>query len=102
MGSDARGGITQSGVSGSFTYAVKPNMGDKPVNFVSFNDAMRFANWLHNGQPTGIQNAASTETGAYTITGALPAETREPSAKFSQECGSVSWFGVSSAVGSQN
>ena len=64
MGSDARGGITQSGASGSFTYAVKTNMGDKPVNFVSWFDAARVANWLHNGQGSG-----STETGAYTLVG---------------------------------
>ena len=31
MGSDARGGITQSGAPGSYTYAFKANMGDKPV-----------------------------------------------------------------------
>jgi formylglycine-generating enzyme len=62
MGSDARGGITRSGVSGSFTYSVKANMGDKPVNYVSHLDAQRFANWMHNGQGSG-----STETGAYTV-----------------------------------
>jgi hypothetical protein len=33
------------------------------VNFVSIWDAMRFANWLHNGQGSG-----DTETGAYTLT----------------------------------
>ncbi|KKL49256.1 hypothetical protein LCGC14_2317320, partial [marine sediment metagenome] len=27
---------------------------NRPVNFVSWGDAARFANWLHNGQPTGI------------------------------------------------
>ena len=64
MGSSARGGITRSGVSGSFTYSTKTNMGDKPVNFVSWYDAIRFANWLHNGQGAG-----DTETGAYTILG---------------------------------
>ncbi len=64
MGSNARGGITQSGVSGGFTYAPKTNMGDKPVNFVSWYDAIRFANWLHNGQGSG-----DTETGAYTLLG---------------------------------
>jgi formylglycine-generating enzyme required for sulfatase activity len=64
MGSDARGGITQSGTSGSFTYAPKTNMGNKPVNFVSWYDATRFANWLHNGQGSG-----DTETGAYTLDG---------------------------------
>ena len=65
MGSDARGGITQSGSSGSYTYAVKSNMGDKPVNFVSWWDAARVANWLQNGQGSG-----STETGAYALSGA--------------------------------
>lgn len=67
MASDPRGGITQSGVSGSFTYAVKADMGDKPVNFVSFWEACRFCNWLHNGQPTGAQDAGSTENGAYEL-----------------------------------
>lgn len=63
MGSDARGGITQSGSSGSFTYAVKADMGDKPVNYVSFADAMRFTNWINNGQGSN-----STEIGAYDMT----------------------------------
>jgi formylglycine-generating enzyme required for sulfatase activity len=68
MGTDPRGGITQSGSSGSFTYAVKSNMGDKPVNFVVGSDAARFANWMHNGQPTtGVQDDTTTEDGAYDI-----------------------------------
>ena len=66
MGTDARGGITQSGASGSYTYAVKSNMGDKPVNFVNWFDAARVANWLMNG----ATSASSTETGAYTLGGA--------------------------------
>jgi formylglycine-generating enzyme required for sulfatase activity len=36
-----------------------------PVNYVSFYDALRFANWLHNGQPTGAQDGTTTEDGAY-------------------------------------
>ena len=44
MGSDARGGITQSGSSGSYTYATKTDMGDKPVNYVSWWDAARVSN----------------------------------------------------------
>ena len=64
MGSNIRGGITRSGSPGTYTYAAKENMGNKPVNFVSFWDAARFANWLHNGQ-----GAADTENGAYTLTG---------------------------------
>jgi formylglycine-generating enzyme required for sulfatase activity len=65
MGSNARGGITQSGASGSYSYAVRSNMGDKPVNFVSWFDAARVSNWLMNGA-TGT---SSTETGAYTLVG---------------------------------
>ena len=38
------------------------------MNYVSFYDALRFANWLHNGQPAGAQGPATTETGAYAIT----------------------------------
>ena len=64
MGSDAHGGITRSGSSGSYTYAVKPGFADKPVNFVSFYDTLRFTNWLNNGQ-----GSADTETGAYTLLG---------------------------------
>jgi hypothetical protein len=64
------GGITQSGSSGSFSYSVKTGFADKPVNFVSFYDSLRFANWLENGQPTGAQGNATTEDGAYTITAA--------------------------------
>jgi formylglycine-generating enzyme len=66
MGSDARGGITQSGASGSYTYAVRSNMGAKPVNYVSWFDAARVSNWLING----ATSLSSTETGAYTINGA--------------------------------
>ena len=69
MSSSTHGGITQSGSPGSFTYAVKPDMGNKPVTFVSFYDALRFANWLHNGQPTGAQDSTTTEDGAYTFSG---------------------------------
>ena len=67
MGSNARGGISQGGVSGGFTYATRTNMADKPVNFVSWYDSIRFANWLNNGQGTG-----ATETGAYTLLGGTP------------------------------
>lgn len=81
MGSEARGGITQSGSPGTFTYSVKTDMGDKPVMFVSYFDAMRFVNWLHNGQPTGAQGAGTTETGVYTISDGL-SESRAVDALF--------------------
>jgi formylglycine-generating enzyme required for sulfatase activity len=63
MGSDVRGGISfTSGASPGSKYAAKTDMGDKPVNYVSWWDAARVANWLQNGQGSG-----STETGAYTL-----------------------------------
>ena len=78
MGLSTFGGIVRSGSTGSYSYAVKPSaLGgtytyeQKPVNFIDYGDAMRFANWLHNGQPTGAQNSNSTEDGAYTLNGAL-------------------------------
>ena len=66
MGSNARGGITRRGASGSYTYAVMSNMGDKPVNYVSWFDAARVSNWLVNGA-TGT---SSMETGAYALNNA--------------------------------
>ena len=69
MGSDPRGGITRTISGPNFTYAAKADMGNKPVNYITWYDAVRFANWLHNNQPTGPQVAGTTEGGAYTLTG---------------------------------
>ncbi len=57
------GGITRSGSPGSYTYAAIAGRLNKPVNYVSFYDSLRFVNWLNNGQGSG-----DTETGTYTIT----------------------------------
>jgi formylglycine-generating enzyme required for sulfatase activity len=74
------GGITRSGSPGSYTYAVKasaagqgPNggpytYGDKPVVFVSWNDAARFANWMHNGQGSGDTEIGTYDMSAGTVT----------------------------------
>ena len=63
MTSNARGGINfATGNANGLKYSVKTDMGNKPVNFVTFYDSIRFANWLHNGQGGG-----DTETGAYTL-----------------------------------
>ncbi|MFN9065214.1 MAG: formylglycine-generating enzyme family protein [bacterium] len=65
------GGITRSGSDGSYSYSTVSGRENNPVNFVSFWDATRFANWLHNGQGSG-----DTETGAYTLTpGGISANT---------------------------
>jgi formylglycine-generating enzyme len=58
------GGITRSGSSGSYTYSAIAGRADMPVNYVSFFDALRFANWMNNGQGSG-----DTERGAYTLLG---------------------------------
>jgi len=67
MGPAYGGGIARSGTSGNYTYSAIAGRGDRPVNFVTFFMALRFANWLNNGQGT-----ASTETGAYTLLGGTP------------------------------
>lgn len=41
-----------------------PDGAQRPVPWVTWFDAARFANWMHNGANAG----ASTETGAYTLT----------------------------------
>jgi len=68
MGSAVSGGIsfTFGNASGS-KYAIRSNMGDKPVNYVSWFDAARVSNWLMNGA-TGT---SSMETGAYTLNNAI-------------------------------
>ena len=85
-------GITQSGSPGSYTYSVSYTASawtpyvaynsslypsalaaanDAPVFDATWGDSARFANWLQNGQPTNLGEAAgSTETGAYTLNGA--------------------------------
>ena len=68
MTSSDRGGIIRNGLPGSYTYELKPDFDDKPVNAVSWYDAARFCNWLHNDQPSGAQTPATTEDGAYDMT----------------------------------
>ncbi len=84
MGSYAQTmGIARSGSSGSYSYSVIGS-GNRPVTFVSWFDAARFANWLENGQPTGAQGASTTERGSYTLDGAVSGVgfTRNAGAKF--------------------
>jgi formylglycine-generating enzyme required for sulfatase activity len=86
-------GIIQSGSPGSYTYSVSYNASawqsyatnfpslypsalaaanDCPIFAVAWGDAARFCNWLQDGQPTTLGEVAnSTETGAYTLNGAV-------------------------------
>lgn len=71
---------TGSGVAGDeYIYTVaSPSSANDPVVFVSWNQAARFVNYLHNGATKG----ASTEAGAYDFIngGAIPV--KSPDAKF--------------------
>jgi formylglycine-generating enzyme len=63
--------ILRGGTSGSYTYSVDAVWANRPVNYVSWGDAVRFCNWLQNGQPTGAEGVATTEKGAYELNGAV-------------------------------
>lgn len=75
MGMDLNSaGILRSGGAGSYTYSVMNNGGNsanRPITYVSWFDAARFANWMSNGQPTGAAAIGTTENGAYDLTGGL-------------------------------
>lgn len=55
---DRWGGIERSGSPGSYTYALISGCGKRPVNFVTWESAARFCNWLSGGE---------TETGVYAL-----------------------------------
>ena len=54
------------GTDGSL-YSALAGEGNNPIIAVTFYDTLRFANWLDNGQKSGM-----TETGAYTLSGGTP------------------------------
>ncbi|MCY3016652.1 MAG: SUMF1/EgtB/PvdO family nonheme iron enzyme [Planctomycetota bacterium] len=77
-------GISYAGeAAAGAKYSVIDNGGDssnRPITYVSWFDAARFANWMTNGQGSG-----STETGAYDLATAEPgvAPAKTPGAAFS-------------------
>jgi formylglycine-generating enzyme required for sulfatase activity len=78
MDSNAQGcQITRHGASGNYTYdfsgrpsGLESDWVNRPVNYVTWGDAARFANWLTNGQLTGNQDLTTTEGGSYYLNGA--------------------------------
>ncbi len=74
--------IQRTGSSPNYSYSVAADWANRPVNYVSFWDAARFANWLHNGQPTGPQGPGTTEDGAYHDVGNQTLFGRNAGAKF--------------------
>jgi len=81
-------GITRTGSSGSYSYNIVPGAENLPVGAVSWGSAVRFANWLENGQPTGtltgdpVADAGLTEDGSYDLAGGAAASIRKPGAKY--------------------
>ena len=67
-----------------YTYTVIGS-GKRPVTYVSWFDAARFCNWLHNGRPSGAQDVSTTEDGAYGlfgVTSGVEGLVRGPLAKY--------------------
>lgn len=63
-------GVERLGQPGNYKYRTINNDGDsadRPITYVSWLDAARFANWMSNGQPSGPQNNRTTENGAYNL-----------------------------------
>jgi len=59
--SNRYGGIQRKGWYGKYAFAVKPGMGKRPVGYVTWASAARYANWLTNGK----KKAGETEKGGY-------------------------------------
>ena len=65
------GGINFSaGNAAARKYTPTAGRENRPVNYETWYDAIRFANWLNNGQGSG-----DTESGAYTLVGNTPIPT---------------------------
>lgn len=59
---DRWGGIERSGAPGQYAYGVISGCGRRPVNFVTWESAARFCNWLTSGE---------TESGVYALADGL-------------------------------
>ena len=61
--SSVEGAISRSAFA-PYTYSVRQGFANKPIVWLTWYDAVRFVNWLQNGQGNG-----DTESGTYTISG---------------------------------
>lgn len=70
-------GIEQTGSDGAWVYTPAGPLGtnpvgaqsaaNRPITYVSWFDAARFANWMANGKPTGAAGPTTTDNGAYDL-----------------------------------
>ncbi|HLB34454.1 MAG TPA: hypothetical protein VJK54_09510, partial [Chthoniobacterales bacterium] len=68
MASDSiNASIVRSGSPNNYTYSVIDGTGDKLITFVSQISAIRYCNWIQNGQLNGKEGVASCENGTYTL-----------------------------------
>jgi formylglycine-generating enzyme required for sulfatase activity len=74
--------VQRTGTSGNYIYSVATDWANRPVNYVSWLDTARFANWMANGQPTSLQDLTTTEDGSYYLNGTSDptSVTRKPDA----------------------
>ncbi len=86
MGSDSTvAGITRSMAAGTeedpYVYSVINGTGNRPIAYISWFSAARFANWMNNGATA----TSTTETGAYSLNGA-------ESGIFERQAGATWWI----------
>ena len=87
MSDVAYGGIGYvAGNASGNKYVVIAGRGNHPANYITWYEAVRFANWAHNGQGSG-----STERGAYTL-GALGAGSVPINPPITHNVGALVWL----------
>ena len=70
---NGRSELQSRALAAGLMYSVRPATDNHPMNYINWYDAIRFANWMDNGQPvfttepTATNNA--TESGSYTLVG---------------------------------
>jgi formylglycine-generating enzyme len=69
-------GIVRTGAPGSYAYT-PIGQSDRPIAYISWMDAARFVNWLHNGR-----GSSGTESGVYDLSLAPENITRQPGALY--------------------
>lgn len=71
--------IYRDGQPGDWSYRVAEGWEHRPVIFVTFYSAMRYANWVHNGRGQAGTPEGRTESGAYDMSKGIDT-TRQPNA----------------------